>query len=138
MRRGLLTLCSGFCIGFLMHAIIFPDLLTNGIILLPQTPQSLTQEQQRVVPTLEQALVTVTFDGERFSRSNIVVPLSRYLRVVNESENVLMWLRSDLNGFTTPRGYAQGEEVRARMDKKGQFFVINKEDSRERLVITVK
>jgi len=126
-----------FGLGFLTHALFFPDVLTNGIadvkqIALPNTSPT------TAIGTNEPLMTTVIFDGKHFSRNNITVPFSRYLKIENQSKETLMSLTANTPLLTTPRGYGYGEALQVRMDKKGQFIVADKNNPQEKLVITVK
>jgi len=126
-----------FCLGFLTHAFFFPDVLTNGIadvkqIALPNTSQTAT------LGTNDLQMITVTFDGKHFSRNNITVPFSRYLKIENQSKETLMSLIANNPLLSTPRGYGYGEALQVRMDKKGQFIIADKNNQQETLVVTVK
>lgn len=140
MKKTLLTLCVGFVLGFLIHALVFPDLFANGIILLPPAPTGTAQNgttpavQQNPVPQEQ----TITYDGSTFSRNNIRVEVSRYVSIVNESKTNKMFLASTYPALATPRPYGYKEEVRVRMDTIGQFVVYDKENPSLRLVITVR
>ncbi len=139
MFKVLILLFFSFMAGFLLHALVFPDLLSNGI-LFPSARSILSNDisptPSRQKPP-DQAVYTVTFDGERFSRTNLTVPFSRYLAILNDSQDRLMLLLSNQKGLTTPRGYGYKEEVRVRQDTKGQFTVQEK-NSGATMVITVK
>src|SRR5690349_1217485 len=124
MKKSLLVFVIAFALGFLTHALVFPDFLANGItdvskIVLPNpTPQA-----QNSIP-----LVTkVTFDGNHFSRHNVSVQFSRYIAIVNTSPtNQLMFLTSNNPKLATDRGYGASEQVYVQMDKRGQFVVADK------------
>lgn len=137
MKRTLSLLLIGFFLGFLAHAVFLPDVLSNGIIFLPEAPQESTTQTNLPQPTIEPSTVEVTYSGT-FDRHNITVPFSRYLVIRNDSPDTQMWLSSDLPSLTTVRGYGESEQVRSRMDKKGQFVVWDTKNPKERLVITVK
>lgn len=130
-----------FSAGFLTHALFFPDFLANGIIFQPDTffsnlgaANSASNQTQK--PTTHENLVT--FDGSKFSRSNITLTVSDYLSIRNDSNEKQMLLISDASELTTPRPYAYKEQVRARLDKEGQYHVLEKNGSNARLTITVK
>jgi hypothetical protein len=139
MKKTLLILSIGFIAGFLLHALVFPDLFANGIILLPQT-SSEQQKQQNSgtgLGSLHPIEQTITYDGKTFSRTNITVEVSRYVRIINESTSHQMDLQSTYPPLTTPRPYGYKEEVRVRMDTKGQFVVYDRVNPSLRLAITV-
>ena len=135
MRKSLLLLIIGFGLGVLSHALVFPDFMANGIVLIPD--RTIENAKLPPQPTLEPSTITITYNGS-FSRHNVTVPFTRYIVIRNESENTQMWLDAELPQLSTVRGYAYGEQVRSRMDKKGQFIVQDKNNPHERLLITVK
>ena len=140
IRKLLLALLL-FAAGFLTHALVFPDYLANGILFQPDAVftnlgSSNQISNQTKEPTTHENVVT--FDGSKFSRSNITIPISDYVTIRNESNETQMLLISDNSALTTPRAYAYSEQVRTRLDKEGQYHVIEKNGSNARLTITVK
>jgi hypothetical protein len=140
LRKILLYLVLFFA-GFLTHALIFPDFLANGILFQPDTIFSNLGTQDKVsnqsTPQATHENI-ITFDGSRFSRSNITIPFTDYISIRNDSNEVQMWLSSDVSELTTTRGFAYKEQVRTRLDKEGQYHVMEKNGSNARLTITVK
>lgn len=133
----LLLFCLIFIAGFLTHALFFSDILTNGItdikrIVQPHPISTQATNNENSLTT------TISFDGEKFSRNNITISFSRYLHITNTSSEKLMWITSDNPQLATNRGYGNSETVKARMDKKGQFVVIDKNNPQEKIIITVK
>lgn len=129
-----------FAAGFLTHALFFPDFLANGILFQPEAVfsnlgSSNSASNQPQQTTHENV---VTFSGSAFSRSNITIPISDYIVIRNDSTTTQMLLISDDSELSTPRPYGYKEQVRARLDKEGQYHVIEKNGSNARLTITVK
>lgn len=138
MKKNITLSIFFFIVGFLTHALAFPDVLTNGIADVKQIVIPDTQTKNGATVTNDQQFTKITFDGERFSRNNVTVGFTRYLQITNENEAKLMWLVSDIPELTTKRGYGQKEAVQTQFNTKGQFVVINKNNPQEKLVITVK
>lgn len=141
MKKTIAILCIGFSAGFLIHALVFPDLFANGIVFLPQpSPASQAEQNQQKNETMSLHPIeqTITYDGKSFSRTNIRVEVSRYVRIVNESTDHSMSLGATYAPLATPRPYGYKEEVRVRMDKIGQFVVYDRENPTLRLAITVR
>jgi len=136
--RNLLLLALIFCLGFLTHALFFPDVLANGFtdvasIVIPiPTPTQGPNGSQYDFQT------TITYKEGHFSRHNIVIRAGNYLSIKNIAQQHPMWLISNDPQLTTVRGYGDSEQVRERMDTKGQFVVEDKNNPQEKLVITVK
>lgn len=130
-----------FAAGFLTHAFFFPDVLSNGILFQPDTVFSNLNSSNSVSNQTPKPLThenVVTFDGSKFSRTNLSIAVSDYVVIRNESNEKQMLLISDVSELTTPRPYAYKEQVRARLDKEGQYHVLEKNGSNARLTITVK
>lgn len=139
--KKLLLVVIVFILGFFTHALFFPDLFANGIMLSSdalfsnvKTASSASNQQAEA----EKHVVLVTYDGTSFSRTNVTVPLSDYIVIRNESQDTQLWLAADMPELATSRGYAYKEEVRVRLDKKAQIHVLNKLNPQARLIITVK
>lgn len=140
LRRLLLYLFF-FVAGFLVHALVFPDFLANGILFQPDAlfsnlGSSNTQTNQPQ-PAITHENV-VLFDGSSFNRSNLTILVSDYVSIRNDSTTAQMMLVSDLPELSTSRGYAYKEQVRVRIDREGQYHVLEKNGSNARLTITVK
>src|SRR5688500_8786928 len=91
MKKNIFLSILFFGLGFLTHAFFFPDILANGI----------TDVQQIASPNAKQTsgsenndplFTEVTFDGKRFSRNNVTIGFTRYIKIVNTSETDLMEL----------------------------------------------
>lgn len=138
MKKNIILGIVFFIAGFLMHALVFPDVLSNGITDIQQIAVPETPAQNSANGTKDEQFTKITFDEGQFSRTNVTVGFTRYLQIINEDETKLMWLVSDVPELTTKRGYGQKEAVQTQFNKKGQFVVINKNNPQEKLVITVK
>jgi hypothetical protein len=138
MKRAVLFLCIGLIGGFLIHALLFPDLFSNGIFLLPEAPASITNQTQSQSSTTVPIDTIISYDGNHFSRTNVRIENSRYVTIINKSEDKQMDLVSTEESLSTPRPYAYMEQIHTRMDKPGTFIVADRTDPTIRLVITVK
>lgn len=136
MKKAFLALIVGFTSGFLVHAYFFPDVLSNGIIF---TPENLLSNEVSPTPNDQRQLFTnITYNGEKFSRSNVTIGTGDYITVTNDSPDKPMWLMSNVPALSTPRGYGESEQVKSRMDTKGQFIIKDKNNPSEQVIITVK
>ena len=136
MKKTLLLCVITFVAGFLTHALFFPDFLANGIvdvqeIALPN-PSPTTAQQQQAFETY------ITYKNGIFNHHNVSLEVGSYLIITNQSSSHPMWLSSNTPQLATIRGYGESEQVRQRMDTRGQFVVADKNNQSERLVITVK
>lgn len=137
MKKNITLSILFFIAGFFVHAFIFPDFMVNGIVDVSQVAGPNVQQGQNQQVNDPQ-FTKITFDGERFSRNNVSVGFTRYIQITNVSDKEQMWLLSDDPELTTPRGYGTSETVQKQFNQKGQFVVINKNNPKEKLVITVK
>jgi hypothetical protein len=136
MKKLLLPIALSFILGFLTHALLFPDFLNNGIVSVQQL--ALPNPSPTKNSVLDPLMTKVTFDGQKFSRHNITIGFTRYVQISNTSQDKLMWLISNDPNLTTPRGYGYSETIQKQFNKKGQFIVEDKNNPQEKLVITVK
>jgi hypothetical protein len=137
MIKNIILFLIIFALGFLTHALFFPDVLSNGITdvsnLVIPNPTSADPAKQT-----DEAFTKVTYDGTHFSRHNVTISFTRYIQITNVSADKLMWLNSSTPELATTRGYGESETVQMQGNKKGQFVVIDKNNPQEKLVITVK
>lgn len=138
MKKNITLSIVFFIAGFLMHAFVFPDMLSNGIADVQQIAIPDTKTQNESNGTQDEQFTKITFDGDRFSRNNVTVGFTRYIQIINDNESKLMWLVSDVPELTTKRGYGYKEAIQTQFNKKGQFVIINKNNPQEKLVVTVK
>lgn len=136
MKRILLSSIIAFLVGFLTHALFFPDLLSNGILFKPEV--LISNEPLKTVQELEANEYVVEYKDGKFSRSNITVPVGRYFILINKDPEKLMDIVSTLKTLSTPRPYGLEEQIRLRLDTKGQFYIQEKENKSNQLMITVK
>lgn len=133
-----LTLLAGFILGFVTHALYFPDILANGIVDVQRIALPNTVPTQGASNGTDEFETKITYDGERFSRRNITVKVGNYLTIINSHPEKLMWLNSNEPALSTSRGYGKSEAVRHRMDAGGQFVVVDKNNTQEKIIIIVK
>lgn len=137
MKKGLLLLILGVTVGFFLHALVFPDVFSNGIFILPEAAV-VTPGAARPAPQATNMETIITYDGEHFSRINVTMESSRYIIIRNESKTAMMTLSSTVPELNTPRPFSYKEQVRTRLDKPGQYIIADSANPQERLVITVK
>ena len=138
MKKMLLLVILAFVAGFLTHALFFPDVLANGFTDIQQVVLPLPTPTQAAGEPQSSFVTTVTYDGTHFSRHNLAIGAGNYLIIRNGSKQNLMWLLSNDPNLATDRGYGEAEQVKERMDTRGQFVVEDKNNPQEKLVITVK
>ena len=126
-----------FGLGFLTHALFFPDILANGFTDVSSIVIPNSFPTQAVGPHYAFQTV-ITYDGDHFSRHNIVMGLGNYLIIKNIAKQHPMWLLSNDPQLATVRGYGETEHVQERMDTRGNFVVEDKNNPQEKIVITVK
>jgi len=137
MKKILLFIILAFTAGFFTHALLFPDFLANGITNVAEVNAPNVTPTQ--ASTMHQAFETyISYDGSKFSRHNITIERGSYLIITNISKDQLMWLESKNPLLATPRGYGESEAIRQRLDITGQYIVTDKNNTQEKLVITVK
>lgn len=137
MKKGIFLSILFFALGFLTHALFFPEFLANGLSSVVPDPVVNTSVQTQTNEN-NAFMTNIDFDGENFSRHNITIEVGSYLTITNTSNDKLMWLFSNNKQLTTPRGYGQSEQIKVRMDERGAYAVIDKNNPQEKLIITVK
>lgn len=136
MKRAVLLFIIAFSIGFITHALFFPEVLSNGILFKPEV--LISTDPLKTFEKPEENEYIVEYRDGKFSRSNITVPVGRYFVLINKSPDTLMDVVSTLEPLSTPRPYGLEEQVRLRLDSKGQYYIQEKENKNNQLVITVK
>ena len=136
MKRTVLLFIFAFGIGFITHALFFPEVLSNGILFKPEV--LISNDPLKTFETPEENEYIVEYRNGKFSRTNITVPVGRYFVLINKSPDTLMDVVSTLKPLSTPRPYGLEEQVRLRLDSKGQYYIQEKENKNNQLVITVK
>jgi hypothetical protein len=142
MKRSIFLSIIVFFLGFLTHALFFPDMLANGLdSFLPKDTAIDPQVNTAVQNNNDHGafLTQIEYVDGQFSRHNITIEVGSYLTITNTNkDNQLMWLYSNNKLLSTNRGYGESEQIRVRMDEKGQYAVIDKNNPKEKLIVTVK
>lgn len=118
-----------FGLGFFAHALIFPNLFSQTPDLEATKVKILGDKTDPNIPDSTQAnksFTVSTFKDEAFHPNKIFMKQGYYVGIRNDDPEKLMWLVSETRELTTPRGYALGEQIKQRMDKKGEFIVYEK------------
>jgi hypothetical protein len=82
--------------------------------------------------------VVSSFDGVRFNPSEIIVPISLRVKIINESKTELMRLISEYKVLNTLRGYGYTEQILQVMNERGTYFVYVENKPQAVLKITVE
>jgi len=118
----LLFLCIlFFSVGFIVHALFFPTVLTNNFLLY--TKYSSEKRQISAVKDVNKSLTLVSFDEGEFDPQVAVVGKSYYLGITNMSGKELMTLTSENPLLRTPRGYAESERLVVQLYQAGEYTV---------------
>jgi hypothetical protein len=110
-----------FALGFIVHAIFFPSLLTNNLATLAK--QVIENKQAPVSDSVNKALTIVFYDRGEFDPQVVVIGKSYYLGIINNSDSELMTLTSENPLLTTPRGYGKSEQLTAQLYETGTYTV---------------
>lgn len=128
--RFLLLLILSFTCGFLLRDY-------TGPVKLPISFHTVKQAvKPEKLPDNIPGNVEIAYKDGKFSPAEAVVPQGRYLTIINRSDS-LMWLSSDNPLLSTPRGYANLEQVRVRLDEPGSYTVENKLNIEAKATISV-
>ena len=138
MVKLFIVLLLGFGLGFITHALYFPDILANGIVDVQKVVLPNSVPTKALGTNTSDFETEITYDAKQFSRNNISIGVGNYLMITNTTDTELMWLNSNDPALSTSRGYGKSEAVKNRMDSGGQFVVVDKNTPNEKLVITVK
>jgi hypothetical protein len=110
-----------FFLGFAVHALFFPTLLTRNITI--STKRVLENKKAPVIEETNKAVTHVLFEEGEFDPPVVVIRNSYYLGIMNNSDKELMTLTSDTPLFRTPRGYGLSEEHMMQLYDKGEYTV---------------
>lgn len=140
MIKKVAIIIAVFGLGFFAHALLFPnlfsqtpDLETTKAKILGENTDSNTSDST----VTNKSFTVTTFKNEKFNPSKIFVKQGYYVGIRNDDPENLMWLVSETRELTTPRGYGLSEQIKQRMDKKGEFVVYEK-NSEAPLTIVVQ
>ena len=83
-----------FFLGFITHALFFPDMLVNvftdvSAIAVPNTSPT------PAVDVNSSFMTTITYNNKHFSRHSLVIPTASYVIIENLSTTDRMWLLSN-------------------------------------------
>lgn len=132
----LLLVILAFVLGFFVHAVFAPSLLSNNYALAIK--HAINNKKTLGVSTQSKSLTIVSFEDGEFDPKVVVVGKSYYLSIVNMSETELMTLTSQNPALTTFRGYGKSEELRVQLYDTGEYQVSSREHPRSFLKVIVK
>lgn len=132
----LLLFILSFCFGFVVHALFFPAVLTNNILLY--TKRALENKQVTPVENTNKSLTKVSYEDGQFDPQVVVIGKSYYVAITNISSTEYMNLISDNPLLKTPRDYGKSEEIRAQLYDPGVYTVSSKLHPEYSLKIIVK
>ncbi len=112
-----------FIAGFMTHAIFFPAVLTNNLMLYTKKSLENVKTPTPGVENTNKALTLVSFEEGEFDPQVAVVGKSYYLGITNKSSKELMTLTSDNPLLRTPRGYGESEQLLIQLYDIGEYTV---------------
>ncbi len=140
MIKKIAIIIAVFGLGFFTHALLVPNLFSQTPDLEATKAKILGDKTDPNTPdsTVTNKSLTITsFKNEKFHPSKIFMKQGYYIGIKNDDPDHLMWLLSETKELTTPRGYGLSEQIKQRMDKKGEFVVYEK-NSEAPLTIVVQ
>lgn len=132
--KGTFLFLIAFIAGFLVHAFFLPNVLYGGIKKSISPDQKISSSTEKI----RSLFIYSMYNGENFNPANIELEKGQYIVIRNIAKTNLMWLQSENPLLSTPRGYAEGEELKQRLDQSGYFTVTEKMNSQAKLHIVVK
>ncbi|MCX6730500.1 MAG: hypothetical protein NTZ55_01505 [Candidatus Roizmanbacteria bacterium] len=127
---------TSFFAGFVIHALFFPAVLTNNVMLY--TKRALENKQVTPVENNNKSLTKVSYEDGQFDPQVVVIGKSYYIAITNMSSTEYMNLTSDNPLLTTPRDYGLSEEVRAQLYEPGVYTVSSKLHPGQSLKVIVR
>lgn len=125
MRKGtilkLISFVLFFGMGFIVHAVFFPSLLSGNYFL--QVKRTVENKKAPVVENQNKALTIVMFEEGEFDPKVVVIGKSYYLGITNNSDKELMTLTSKTPLLRTPRGYGKSEQLLVQLYDVGEYEV---------------
>ncbi len=127
-----------FLLGFIVHAVFFPDLLLNRFISFDT--ELIGPQNKTVTPTplFGSSTSVVLYENGRFHPSSAVLKKSNRLIIKNNSKDEPMWLESEAEFLQTSRPYGYSEALNIILPQAGTFSVKNKLDPENSLILTIK
>lgn len=139
--RNILSMSIPFCIGFFVHAFFFPDLLPQVLYKASKQAVGIKEISELSSPTesTDVLIKEVSYKDGVFNPKVIRVHYGNYISITNTSTipDDLMWLQSDSSELTTPRGFAESEQLRTTVLKEGTWSVINRVRPDAKLTVIV-
>ena len=112
-----------FIAGFITHALLFPAVLTNNLMLYSKKALENKKIPTSAPENTNKALTLVSFEEGEFDPQVAVVEKSYYLGITNRSSKELMTLTSENPLFRTPRGYGESEQLLIQLYDVGEYTV---------------
>lgn len=129
MIKKLAIILAVFGLGFFTHALLFPNVLSQTPDLSSTKAKILGDKADPNKPdstVTNKSFTVATFKNEKFHPSKVFMKQGYYVGIRNDDPDHLMWLVSESKELTTNRGYALSEQIKQRMDKKGEYTVYEK------------
>lgn len=117
----ILLLIIVFFLGFAIHALFFPTILSRNYTL--DIKHSIDKKDIKNSIETNPAQTIVTFENGEFNPRVVVIGKSYYVGIRNMSDTELMTLTSLNPLFQTPRGYGKSEELLVQLYDVGEYFV---------------
>ncbi len=125
-----------FFLGFVTHAIFFPDVLLEQ--LTSGGKQIVGIEKKTPEQKIEPLIRTVSYTIHGFSPKAVVIRYGNYIAIKNTSKGTLMSLTSTHKSLGTKRGYGEGEVQQVAMNTEGTFTVQDDMSPPHTLTVIVK
>lgn len=126
-----------FCLGFLAHALIFPNTLVSTTVNFEEllTKQNLTNTKKVSDTFLLENKVFYT--GDTFQPSRVIMHTGDYIEIINQNKTKYMELLSDNPTLNTPRPYGYTEQIRTVLTSPGSYTIFDKLNKSVSVVIIV-
>lgn len=136
MKKIILIALPAFAAGIIVQRFVMPYFATKDIKINSDTLISnKTPDVKSIIR--DKFFYDTLFDGEKFNVDHIDVPYGDYFTLTNKSSEATMETVSDYAPLSSPRPYGEGEQIKARMDMKGNFYIEEK-GTHQRMTISVK
>ena len=139
----LVTLTVGFSLGFLSHAVFFPDVIPETLFSNAKSISGLdaltADSNTPPTPSPIALMVSVTYKDGEFTPKVAKVHYGNYIAITNKNSTHedQMWLQSNLEVLNTPRGFAEEERLQTVVLEEGTFTVVNKLKPDAKLTVVV-
>lgn len=129
--RGLFLVLTAFSLGFMAHALLFPDLFSQTFNLNRAADKVLGETQKEAAKSL-----TISyFKNGRFHPGKIWIKKGYYVGLENSDEDSLMWLESETESLSTVRGYGFGEQLKALLPEEKTHLVKEKNTGASLIIV---